>query len=55
MRIQQLLARDVPVIYLWYERSLNPIRADFKNFTPNPINEAWNAQEWEIEGERQGR
>jgi peptide/nickel transport system substrate-binding protein len=46
--IQKLLARDVPENYLWYPRQAQPINPDFKGFAPNPVNEAWNAYEWEI-------
>jgi peptide/nickel transport system substrate-binding protein len=46
--IQKLLARDVPDIDLFYFRFLQPINPAFKNFAPNPINEAWNAFLWEI-------
>jgi peptide/nickel transport system substrate-binding protein len=48
VKIQQLLARDLPIIYIWYPRQAQPISVDFKNFAPNPVNESWNAQEWEI-------
>lgn len=47
-RIQELLARDAPENYLWFTGFPNPINPDFKGFAPNPINEAWNAYEWEI-------
>jgi peptide/nickel transport system substrate-binding protein len=47
-KIQQLLARDLPIIYIWFPRQAQPISTDFKNFTPNPVNESWNAHEWEI-------
>jgi peptide/nickel transport system substrate-binding protein len=47
-KIQQLLASDLPYDYLWYPRQLEPINPAFKGFTPNPVNEAWNAWEWEI-------
>ncbi|HTJ28314.1 MAG TPA: peptide ABC transporter substrate-binding protein [Candidatus Limnocylindria bacterium] len=46
--IQKLLARDVPEIYLWIPRQIQPINPAFKGFAPNPVNEAWNAYEWEI-------
>lgn len=46
--IQKLLARDVPEDYIWYPRQAQPISPDFKGFAPNPVNEAWNAYEWEI-------
>jgi peptide/nickel transport system substrate-binding protein len=47
-KIQQILARDLPIIYLWFPRQLQPIDPAFKGFAPNPVNEAWNAYEWEI-------
>ncbi len=46
--IQKLIARDVPEDYIWYPRQIQPISPAFKGFAPNPINEAWNAYEWEI-------
>ena len=46
--IQKLLARDVPDIELFYFRFLQPINPAFKNFAPNPLNEAWNAFLWEM-------
>ena len=46
--IQKLLARDVPDLILMYPRMLQPITPAFKNFAPNPVNEAWNAFAWEI-------
>jgi peptide/nickel transport system substrate-binding protein len=47
-RIQKLLARDVPEDYIWFPRQAQPINPEFKGFAPNPVNEAWNAYEWEI-------
>jgi hypothetical protein len=46
--IQKLLTRDVPDIDLWYPRMLQPIVPGFRNFAPNPVNEAWNAYAWEM-------
>jgi peptide/nickel transport system substrate-binding protein len=46
--IQKLLARDLPEIVLMYPKMQQPISPAFKHFTPNPVNEAWNAYEWEI-------
>jgi peptide/nickel transport system substrate-binding protein len=46
--IQQILARDLPIVYIWFPRQLQPISHDFKGFAPNPVNEAWNAYQWEI-------
>jgi peptide/nickel transport system substrate-binding protein len=48
VKIQQLLARDLPVIYIWFPRQLQPIVPNFKGFDPNPINESWNAYQWSI-------
>ncbi len=47
-KIQKILATDLPEIFIWYPRQLQPTNPDFKGFTPNPVNEAWNAYEWEI-------
>ena len=46
--IQKLLARDVPEDYIWFPRQAQPTVPEFKNFAPNPVNEAWNAWEWEL-------
>ena len=46
--IQKLLASDLPENYIWFPRQIQPINPDFKGFTPNPINESWNAYQWEI-------
>jgi peptide/nickel transport system substrate-binding protein len=47
-QIQKLIAQDAPVIYIWVPRQIQPINPAFKGFAPNPVNEAWNAYEWEI-------
>ena len=46
--IQKLIAQDLPTNYIWFPRQIQPINPDFKGFAPNPVNEAWNAYEWEI-------
>ncbi len=46
--IQKLIASDVPEDYIWFPRQIEPISPNFKGFAPNPVNEAWNAYEWEI-------
>ena len=46
--IQKLIATDIPEIVLWYTRFPQATNPDFKGFDPNPINEAWNAYQWEI-------
>ena len=47
-KIQGLLARDVPYIFLYYAHYLEPINADFHGFHPNSVVEAWNAWQWSI-------
>jgi peptide/nickel transport system substrate-binding protein len=46
--IQKLIADDVPEIVVWYTRNPQATNPDFKGFAPNPVNEAWNAYQWEI-------
>ncbi|HEY1655474.1 MAG TPA: peptide ABC transporter substrate-binding protein [Candidatus Tumulicola sp.] len=47
-RIQELLARDNPTIFLWWTRQMEPVSVDFKGFDPNPVTESWNAWQWSI-------
>ncbi len=47
-QIQKLLARDVPEDFIWFPRQAQPTVPEFKGFAPNPVNESWNAYEWEI-------
>ncbi len=47
-RVQRLLARDVPYVFLWWKRQMEPISVDFKGFAPNASTESWNAWEWSI-------
>lgn len=47
-KIQQLLMSDVPAIFYWYDRYMEPVSIDFKGFDPNPVEEAWNAWQWSI-------
>jgi len=47
-KIQELLARDNPGIYIWWTRQIEPISVDFKGFDPNPVVESWNAWQWSI-------
>ncbi len=46
--VQALIARDVPEIVIWYARFPQATNPDFRGFAPNPVNEAWNAYQWEI-------
>jgi peptide/nickel transport system substrate-binding protein len=47
-KIQELLARDNPMIFIWWLRQQEPISVDFKGFDPNPVLESWNAWQWSI-------
>jgi peptide/nickel transport system substrate-binding protein len=47
-QIQRMLAVNVPEIFFWYPRQIQPTNPDLKGFSPNPVNEAWNAYQWEI-------
>ncbi len=47
-QIQDLLARDVPEIFFYYLRTMQPINQNFKGFAPNPVEESWNAWQWSI-------
>jgi len=47
-RIEELLARDNPAVFLWWQRQQEPISVDFKGFAPNPTVESWNAWQWSI-------
>ncbi|MBC5829770.1 MAG: peptide ABC transporter substrate-binding protein [Candidatus Eremiobacteraeota bacterium] len=45
-RSQQLLARDVPAVFLYWPTERDAISPDFKNYAPNGISEGWNAYQW---------
>ncbi len=46
--IESSLADDVPAVFFWWPRQVQPINPDFKGFAPNPVTESWNAYDWEI-------
>jgi len=48
VKIETLLARDLPEIPIWWPRQIQAINPDFKHFTPNPVTESWNAYTWDI-------
>jgi peptide/nickel transport system substrate-binding protein len=47
-KIERLLARDAPFVYLWWPRQIEAVNANLKNFRPNGMVEDWNAWEWSI-------
>lgn len=45
-QIQELLLRDVPGAFIYYQALRYAHVAGLQNFTPNGISEGWNVQEW---------
>ncbi len=44
--IEDLLARDNPVLVFWWQRQQEALRTNVHGFAPNPVMESWNAWEW---------
>lgn len=47
-RSQALLARDVPVVFVFWPKDIEVYRSSLHGFTPNPVNPSWNCEEWEL-------
>ncbi len=47
-KIERLLARDAPFVYLWWPRQIEAVNANLKNFRPNGMVEDWNAWQWSL-------
>ena len=48
-REQQILAAQLPIIVLWYQRQLDAINSDFRNYRPaHAVTPFWNTWEWSI-------
>jgi peptide/nickel transport system substrate-binding protein len=47
-QIQSLLYRDVPALFIWWQRDQEAVSDRFKGFAPNPTVETWNAWQWSI-------
>jgi peptide/nickel transport system substrate-binding protein len=45
---QALLAREVPVVFLFYPRLRYAMNPALQNFRPNGPSEGWNAQDWSL-------
>ncbi len=45
---QELLARDVPVVFVFWPKDVEAFGERVHGFTPNPITAAWNAQDWSL-------
>jgi peptide/nickel transport system substrate-binding protein len=47
--VQRVLADDVPMIVMWYERRLAVANSDLRNYRPaHAVSSFWNCYEWEI-------
>ena len=45
-RSQTLLARDVPIVFVYWPKNVDAYDARLHGFAPNPVTPTWNAQEW---------
>jgi len=45
-RSQELLARDVPIVFVYWPKNVDAYDARLHGFAPNPVVSTWNAQEW---------
>lgn len=49
-KIEQILAREAPFVYLWWPRQIEAVNDDLRGFAPNGIVEDWNAYTWYFAG-----
>jgi len=47
-RTQRLLARDVPVVFVFWPKDTEEFTPRLRGFAPNPVTPTWNAHEWEL-------
>ncbi len=48
-RVQSIVARQLPIIVLWYQRELDVVNTDFRNYKPaHAVTPFWNTWEWAI-------
>lgn len=48
-RVQEIIASDLPFIVLWYQRQLDVVNTDFRNYRPaHAVTPFWNTWEWSI-------
>jgi len=45
---QELLARDVPIVFVFWPKDAEAFDKRLRGFAPNPITAAWNAQDWSL-------
>jgi peptide/nickel transport system substrate-binding protein len=49
-RVQRILADQLPFIVLWYQRQLDVVNTDLRNYKPaHAVTPFWNAWEWSIQ------
>jgi peptide/nickel transport system substrate-binding protein len=47
-RIEELVARDLPVLPLWWPRAVHAFGTDVHGFAPNSLISTWNSWEWSL-------
>jgi len=47
-RVQEQLAKDVPLDFLLWYKDIQPLNPDLKGFDPNPVTDTWDAYRWSI-------
>jgi peptide/nickel transport system substrate-binding protein len=46
-KVSQIVASELPIIVLWYQRQLDVVNTDFKNYRPaRAVTPFWNTWEW---------
>jgi len=43
---QDLLARDVPIAFVYWPKDVEAYNPRLRGFAPNPVTPTWNAQDW---------
>jgi peptide/nickel transport system substrate-binding protein len=48
-KVQRIISEQLPIILLWYQRQLDVVNTDFKNYRPaHAVTPFWNTWEWSI-------
>ncbi|MBV9270948.1 MAG: peptide ABC transporter substrate-binding protein, partial [Candidatus Eremiobacteraeota bacterium] len=47
-KIETLLARDVPQVYIYYQPIINAVNPALENFKPSMISPSWNVEQWQF-------
>ncbi len=51
-RIENLVARDLPIVPLWWPRAVHAFATDVNGFAPNSLVSTWNSWQWTMAAER---